>query len=47
MAILEKLYSVLIWKFGAKDALAILRDFSPCLGKDGGILTLEEIRKAK
>lgn len=42
---LERLFAVLIWKFGTTKAQQIMNDFAPCLGKDGGVLRLEEVKK--
>lgn len=42
---LQKIFCVLKWKFAREPGRAdfILKDFAPCLGKDGGILSLEEV----
>lgn len=47
LVMLRKILTILKWKFGAKKANAILSDFAPCLGKDGGVLEIEEVNGAK
>jgi hypothetical protein len=42
---MERIFKVLIWKFGAAKAQQIFLDFAPCLSKDGGMLVLEEKKK--
>jgi hypothetical protein len=45
--LLEKIYAVLIWKFGTAKARDIIKDFGPCLSKDGAKLTLQEEKERK
>lgn len=38
--LLKKIFCVLVWRYGRKRAMAILEDFSQCLGRNGTILYL-------
>ena len=46
--LMQKIFCVLKWKFQKEPdrARSILKDFSPCLGKNGGMLTIRETKKA-
>lgn len=45
--LLQKIYCVLKWKFAKEPgkAMQIMKDFAPCLSKEGGVLVLRESRR--
>lgn len=45
--ICQKIYAVLVWKFGHNKAEQIFKDFAPCLDKAGGVLEINEKPKSK